>query len=159
MYAQSVNETLLDKITGELAGAQDNGASKAILIGNTDKVGATVGNGISFCTKEGKSAYFYVKDGLLVMHYRPYAKLMDSGEMLADEEQEWMFDDKSYMGYRITFLEFKQLARSNVIEVTIEITNLKTGFSFMTSKCVQCYNFTKEGANTKIGEGTILKNI
>lgn len=142
MYAQSVSETLLDKITGELAPAQSSG-SKAMVIGTVYKDGKEEGNGVSFYDRNGKKACFLVEDGLLVM--------------AADEG--WKMDEKAYMGYRITEMQINRLNEKNVLEIIIKIKNLKTGYEYTASRTVQSYNFKTDQDYVRIKEENILLNV
>lgn len=139
MYAQSVSETLIDKIAGELAAADPVG-SKAIVVGRTLKEGEDIGGGVSFYDREGNKASFYVEDGLLVMK--------------ADEN--WKMDEKAYMGYRITEMKISRLNKENVLEIVLTIRNLKTDFTYTASRAVACYNFESEKDFEKIREEDIL---
>lgn len=139
MYAQSVSETLLDKIVGELAAADPVG-SKAIVVGRALKEGEDIGGGVSFYDRDGKKASFFLEDGLLVMK--------------ADEN--WKMDEKAYMGYRITEMKVSRLNKENVLEIVLTIRNLKTDFTYTASRVVACYNFESEKDFEKIREEDIL---
>lgn len=139
MYAQSVSETLLDKITGELAAAKPVG-DEAMAIGNVYLGEEEFGRGVSFYDRNENPAYFLVEDGLLVMKADPG----------------WEMDDKAYMGYRIAEMQVNRLNDENVLEVIIKIQNLKTGFEYTASKAVQSYNFKTEQDFKKIKEEDIL---
>ena len=108
MYAQSVSETLLDKIAGELAAADPVG-SKAIVVGRTLKEGEDIGGGVSFYDGEGIKASFYVEDGLLVMK--------------ADEN--WKMDEKAYMAFA------EKLDEHPEIETVFIITDSESGYRDM----------------------------
>lgn len=135
MYAQSVSETLLDKVTGELAAAKPVG-SKSMTVGTVIQEGEAAGNGISFYDRNGEKASFTVEDGLLVM----------------EAVQSWKMDENAYMGYRITNLQVTRLNDENVLEVIIKIQNLKTGYEYTSSRTVQSYNFKTEQDFQKIEE-------
>lgn len=155
MYAQNVGEMLLDKVTGELAAAQAK-ESRAIVIGDTNKVGGTEGNGAVFYDRNGKAVLCMVQDGLLKFRYQESANVTQQGEVLIEEEREWMLDEKAYMGFRITDMQIIRLNEENVIEVQFKIKNLKTGFEYSTSRCTKCYNFKTENDYRKIVEGSVL---
>lgn len=141
MYAQSVGETLLDKITGELAAAKP-ADSPALIMGTIIKEGKDIGNGVSFYGKDGEREYLFVEDGLLVL------QTVDI----------WQLDQKAYMGYRLSDLQVNRLNEQNVLEVVIKLTNLKTGFEYTASRAVQCYNFKTEADYLQIVEGNISLN-
>lgn len=139
MYAQSVSETLLDKIAGELAAAKPVG-SKAMVIGRALKEGEDTGGGVSFYDREGKKASLFVEDGLLVMK----------------ADKNWKMDEKAYMGYHITEMQVNRLNEENVLEVVLTIRNLKTDFTYTSSRVISCYNFELEKDFEKIREEDIL---
>lgn len=140
MYAESVGEMLLDKVTGELAAARDEG-SQSMKIREPSQTGETVGDSVSFYDRDGRETELYAKDGRLVIHYGEQVTIQDNGEVLTYPEQDWQFDDKAYMGYRIKDIGIEQLPKTNVIEVTVTLQNLKTGFEYSTSRCTECYHF------------------
>lgn len=140
MYAESVSEMLLDKVTGELAGAQDKGG-QSMKIKEASKTGETTGDGVSFYDRDGRESELYVKDGRLILHYGEQVTVRDNGEVMTKPEQDWQFDDKAYMGYRIKDIGIRQLPETNVMEVTITLENLKTGFIYSASRCTECHHF------------------
>lgn len=142
MYAQSVSETLLDKVTGELAAAKPAG-SRSIIVGTVLRDGEDIGKGISFYDREGEKACFTVEDGLLVM----------------EAENDWKMDARAYMGYRISEMQINRLNDENVFEVIIKIKNLKTGYEYTASRAVKSYNFRTEQDYKKIREEDILLNV
>lgn len=154
MYAQNVGELLLDKITGELAAAQPEG-NRAMVIGDTSGAGGTEGNGAAFHDREGNAVSCMVQEGLLVFHYQESVQVDEQGVVQISEAHDWMLDEKAYMGFRITDMQIQRLEDKNVLEVTIKIKNLKTGFEYSTSRCTQCYNFVSESDYRKIVEGSI----
>lgn len=124
MYSANVSELLLDKITGELTMAQATG-NATISLKEPEKGEEKVETQeISFFNQENVQCSFLVKDGKLRM-----------------EGKEWALDDSAYMGYRITGLTFTRLNEENVLEVSIRLKNLKSGFEFMDSKAVKCMEF------------------
>lgn len=142
MYAQSVSETLLDKVTGELAAAKPIG-SRAMVVGTVLFEGESYGEGIFFYNREGNRSCFVVEDGILVM----------------EADQDWKMDDKAYMGYRIMDMQVSRLNDKNVLEVTIKIQNLKTGYEYTASRAVQSYNFKTEQDFEKIKEEDIMRKV
>lgn len=155
MYAQSVGEMLLDKVTGELAAAQAyEGCS--LMIGDTEKAGGTQGNGVAFYDRDGKAVLCMVQDGLLKFRYQESVDVTDQGEILIQAQQDWTLDAKAYMGFRITDMQIARANEENVIEVKIKIKNLKTGFEYATSRCTKCYNFKTENDYRKIVEDSAL---
>lgn len=149
MYAQNVGELLLDKITGELAAAQPVG-NRAMVIRDTSGAGGDAGNNVAFYDREGNEVSCMVQDGLLVFHYQESVQVDEQGEVPVSEAHDWMLDEKAYMGFRITDLQIQRLKDENILEVTIKIKNLKTGFEYSTSRCTECYNFVSESDYRKI---------
>lgn len=139
MYAQTVSETLLDKVAGELTAAKPVGG-KAIVLGRVLMEGADIGEGVSFYDRNGKKSCFLVEDGLLLLK----------------SDKDWQMDDKAYMGYRITQFQVNRLNEVNVMEIIIKIQNLKTGFEYTASRAVQSYNFETERDFKKIKEEDII---
>ncbi len=142
MYAQSVSETLLDKVTGELAMAKPVG-SRALVVGTVLSEGEDIGGGVSFYDRNEKKSCFVVEDGLLVMK----------------ADVDWKMDDRAYMGYRITEMQVNRLNEENVLEVVIKIKNLKTGYEYTASRVVKSYNFETEQDFEKIREEDIILNV
>lgn len=145
MYAQSVGEMLLDKVTGELAAARSDD-EWGILMGSTAEwpKEETYGNSVVFHDREGRPVTCTVQDGMLCLHY---------------EDSDWTLDSKAYMGFRITQMQIKKRNEKNILEVSFKIKNLKTGFEYSTFRCTKCYNFKTESDYQKITEGNkILKN-
>ena len=155
MHAQSVGEILIDKVTGELAAAQPKG-SRSVVIGESQKAGGTIGEGIAFYDRESNKSRMYVRDGRLVLSYEETVKINEYGEVMVSPEREWKLDDKAYMGYQISDLQFEKLNDEGVLEVTIRIKNIKTGFEYTVSRATQCYNFETKADYAKIAEWNIL---
>ena len=155
MYAQSVGEILIDKVTGELAAAQPKG-SRALIIGEGRTAGGTVGDGAAFYDRDGNRVCCFVKEGRLIFSYKESVKVDSYGEVQVKPEREWKLEDKAYMGYQITDMRIARLEDKNVLEITLKIKNLKTGFEYTVSRCTGCYNFKTESDYSKIIEGNIL---
>lgn len=139
MYAQSVGEMLLDKVTGELAAARADD-DWGILLGTTvtGPEEETYGNSAVFYDREGKPVTCTVQDGMLYFYY---------------EDSDWTLDPKAYMGFRITQMEIQRRNDKNILEVSFKIKNLKTGFEYSTFRCTKCYNFKTESDYLRITEG------
>ncbi len=155
MYAQSVSEILMDKVTGELAAANADNPN-AMTIGTTGKLGGTEGNGASFYDRDGRAVTCFVQNGLLKFHYQEVVKVLDDGEVFAENAYDWGLDEKTYMGFRITDMQINRIDDKNVIEVILKIKNLKTGIEYTASKCTKCYNFKSESDYTKINPSGML---
>lgn len=139
MYAESIGETLLDKITGDIAAAKVS-EDKAIVVGKVLKGENDLGEGVSFYDRKGQKSCFLVEDGLLVMK----------------GDRDWKMDAGAYMGYRITDFQVNRLNDKNVFEVIIKIKNLKTRFEYTASRVVQSYNFKTQQDYDKIVEEDIV---
>lgn len=142
MYAQTVGETLLDKMTGELAASKPI-SGRSMTVGVVLREGEILGNGVSFYDRDGIQSYFLVEDGLLVLQ--------------ADDQ--WQLDENAYMGYRVSDLQVVRLNDKNVLEVQIKLKNLKTGFEYTASRAVRCYNYKTEADYQKIREDNIFLNV
>lgn len=141
MYAQSVGETLLDEVEGELSAAKPVGG-RAIVTGTVFREGENFGNGVSFYDRDENKSCFLVEDGLLVL-------------WTETDESRWKLDENAYMGYRISEFQVNRLNERNVFEVVLKLRNLKTGFEYTASRAVQCYNFTTETDFQRIGQEEI----
>lgn len=139
MYAQSVGEMILDKVTGELAAAKNPG-SGTIVIRNGRTSENPEDNQVSFRDRDGRSAQIYIEEGILKIHYDQKVVVEDDGEVTTQPQQDWQMDEKSYMGYRITEFKVEPLNAENTYEVRIKLQNLKTGFEYSTMRCTKCYN-------------------
>lgn len=142
MYAQSVGEILLDKVTGELAAAKPSG-TVAMVTGPVLKEGEAVSSGISFYNKEGDKSCFYVEDGILILN----------------SPNSWKMDENAYMGYRISDFQVNRLNEENILEVVIKIKNLKTGFEYTASRVVESFNFETDTDFKKISSAEIVLSV
>lgn len=144
MYAQSVGEMLLDKVTGELAGARaDDGRGIALGAVLVDQEEETYGDSAAFYDREGRPVVCTVEEGLLCFHY---------------EDSDWALDPKAYMGFRIMQMEIRKRNDQNVLEVSFRIKNLKTGFEYSTVRCTRCYNFKSEEDCRRITDGNEISS-
>lgn len=132
MYAQTVSETLMDKITGELAAAQANHEPAVVI----DEFGEE----IAFYNRNGEAVVCSVEDGLLVFRY-------------GEGHPPWQLEEKAYMGFRITGMQIERPEDKNILEIHLQIKNLKTDFEYAVSRCTACYNFKNAADWEKIGEG------
>ncbi len=155
MYAQSVGEMLLDKITGELAAARA-GEEASILIGDPSEVGGTEGVGAAFCDRNGRPVMCLIENGLLHFRYLEEGQSLNENTAFQEWEDEWSFDEKAYMGFRITDMQIKRIDGQNVFEIQVKIKNLKTGFEYSTSRCARCYNFKSDSDYQRISENHVF---
>lgn len=125
--AQGVTDILLEEIGGELEPAERIGRLSADSISYTDKNG----QGVNMRIGSGSAEDGQELDGMLVLSY-------------SKENVIWYLPEKTYMGFRIEKLEFRQLNEKNLIEVQIEIKNQKSDSTYKRTKVVECY---------KVGDG------
>ncbi|MDO4327892.1 MAG: hypothetical protein Q4C66_00960 [Lachnospiraceae bacterium] len=141
--AVTVSDILLDKITGEIAGAK-----------NSRYPGSTV-----ILTLEGRngcpSIIFTNREDRIVEITRtgeegnPYLLLWYYPTKFDPEENPWTYDEKLYQGFVIQELNFEALERevgipSNVIRVSLTLHNPRSGFTYSVSRAVPCYQFETE---------------
>lgn len=155
MHAQSVGLTLLDKVSGELAAAQPKGG-RSLIIGDGQTAGGSLGEGVVFYDRAGNETRGFIREGRLVFAYEESVKVNDRGEVLVSPKREWKLEDKAYMGYQITDMQIDKLEDKNILEISIKIKNLKTGFEYTVSGCTRCYNFKTKAEYAQIVEGNIL---
>ena len=154
---QTVADTILEKINGEISQAQreylpdteteninysvliehgpengDEGRKDRIKYINKDGIVVQCGlieDVASDKTKE-KAAAGSLDNEMLVFHYNA-----------VDEEDivDWDYGSPTYMGMKISQLQF-DLVGDNAIKVTVTLYNKKTGYRFTTFKMVECYN-------------------
>lgn len=178
-YAQMVSDTVLDKIAGEVAGAEV-GANAACTITISD---GSKADGVTNPPAKGKMIAFYnrygspivisahlddniedymetsytddVEIGAAVIHYRP----VNQGTIAEQKATNWTFDQSAYMNYRVTDLTFEQYQKgdknTNVIIITLKIQNQKNGFEFEQTRYVECYNFRDSSDVAKISYGAV----
>lgn len=170
-YSQTVSDMLLDKIEGEIAGAQ---------VAVTDMIISSDNKAISFYNRYGSpiviTAPFADTDpyietidntgniinnkGKLVIHYRKLTAAQNGKDADATD---WTFDQASYMNYDISKLTFEQYKDgalgTNVIKVLLEIQNFRNGFTYSQERYVECYNFETVQDVSKIIQGTIKPDV
>ena len=101
-------------------------------------------NKIEFTDARGSHVYIGVNtDGYLVVHY-----FMDSADGTPEDKTDWMFDKKSYMGYTIKELEFRQPKgdyAENIIYMSLTLHSPRYG-DFTYTEYIQCYNLDETAA-------------
>lgn len=151
----SVSRIILDKVTGEIGSARNNGhSSTSVLL--LDK-GSTGCPAVVFTSRENRRAELTRTAGeghpyLLLSYTTPSKREASVGWQGGEGSagQEWYFDEKLYQGCVIESLDFAQLigpdgSPTNVIKVSLAIKNKKTGFRYAESRCISCRQFiTKE---------------
>lgn len=101
-------------------------------------------NKIEFTDAKGSHVYIGVNtDGYLVVHY-----FMDSADGTPEDKTDWMFDKKSYMGYTIKELKFRQPKgdyAENIIYMSLTLHSPRYG-DFTYTEYIQCYNLDETAA-------------
>lgn len=101
-------------------------------------------NKIEFTDAKGSHVYIGVNtDGYLVVHY-----FMDAADGTPEDKTDWMFDKKSYMGYTIKELKFRQPKgdyAENIIYMNLTLHSPRYG-DFTYTEYIQCYNLVETAA-------------
>lgn len=161
--AQGVSDIILDKVAGEIAGAQAGADEKYTLTiadghGTSGALPLQRGTGIAFYNRSGSQIYVTTDDAdQLLIHYRPVTG--DDGAQKL-EAVDWQYDDSVYMGFRIDVLTFTQhknarTGLANIIEIDLKLEHTRTGFTYEVHRYVECYNFTGVNDIRKISYGPI----
>ncbi|MDO5127089.1 MAG: hypothetical protein Q4D54_04995 [Eubacteriales bacterium] len=151
-----VSDIIATKIKGEIEGAMttnlirknSNGTEDvlmyAVIIGK-DSAGNENGR-IEFYNHTGTQVYIEARDGYFMMHYYAVNDATDGHEIPAED---WMFDTKAYMGYRIEKLKFEQVLgdyNPNIIKMTCTLSSEKYG-TYTNVEYIECYNFSDADMN------------
>lgn len=140
-YGLQVCTMIADKIAEELEGAQGaEGDAPAVALGRNGTVATLVdrsGSEVSIGTTEGEPKFFR-------LHYAeadnpPVSE--NSEKIDSYDSLDWLFDEKSYMGYAVKSLVFSlpgEDYESNVIRMDLEIESERYGVYQMT-RYYQCY--------------------
>lgn len=145
-----VSDIIATKIKGEIEGAMttnlihkdaegnENVLPYAVII-SRDSNGNDNGR-IEFYNHTGTQVYIEEKNGYFVMHYYAVNDAGDGHEIAAED---WMFDEKAYMGYQIKQLQFEQALgeyEPNIIKMTCTLSSAKYG-DYTNVEYIECYNF------------------
>ena len=158
--ARQVSDTLLEKITGEIEGAQVGVQYEEA---GEDNDGVTLwikdaGATIDLYDRTGSHIYITSKDQKMVIHYYPvmYDVENETGTSTKEtvyKEVDWNFDEGVYMGFKISSLKFARADQSlypeNVIRVDMDLTGGGYG-TFHSTRYVECYNFVTDQDFDKI---------
>ena len=155
-YAQTVSDTILDKIAGEISGAQVGAEARYTVTISTDKKELSLYNryGSPIVLRTGADGTEYEKK--LVLHYLP----INQGTTAEKAATDWTFDTDMYMNYDIENLTFEQYMDdsgkgTNVVVVTLDLKNWKNGFEYTQTRYVKCYNFKDASDVDKITYGAM----
>ena len=107
---------------------------------------------IAFCGKTNSQVYIAVSsDKHLLIHYRPVTDRVQNWEAV-----DWTFDDAVYRNFIIDSLSFDVVSvngrKTNIIRVSLQITDPASGFSMNAERYVECYNFSAAEVNKIIKE-------
>lgn len=179
--ARQVCDTLMDKITGQIEGAQVGvptgetaGQKKTLKIykdGSVIELYDRTGSHIAITTTDHYDGIQGVEvpgkynpdvdQNQMVIYYYPV--LSQSGSASEENRQtryaavDWLYDKAAYMGFEIKSLKFYWVApdgvdyNKNVFKVELELTSPQYG-SFKSTRYLECYNFTKNTDFTYITE-------
>lgn len=153
-----VSDTLLDKISGEIEGAQV-GVSYGTEEDDSDTATLKIENDhkkIDLYDRTGSHIYITVdRKKLLIYYYEVVSENEDgSRKTTRYEAVDWKYDENVYMGYEIENLSFRRSDeyQPNVIIVTLTLG--KNGEKVLTrTRYVECYNFQDALDYTKIEGG------
>lgn len=156
-HAQQVADTLLDKVTGEIEGAQVNMRAKEEDAETPEKEATLkiLNGGKEIKLYDRTSSSITIKkddEGFLVLHYDA---VKEKGEQKY-KAVDWKFDPKAYMGFKIEDLTFaldKAEAEYPKNVIKVELTLAADGYGdFTNTRYVECYNFVTELDMEKIQE-------
>ena len=91
----------------------------------------------------------------MTFHYPQEVVTDREGRTSIGEEEDWALEEKAYMGFRVTHMQIRRANEENILEITIQIKNLKTGYEYTTSRCTKCYNFNSQSDFNRIRENTV----
>ena len=175
-YARQVSDTLMEKITGEIEGAQvsvsqgtEDNLDKTLKIyasGNVIELYDRTGSHIGIAASSKKSEIGncetikqYDTDQLLIYYYPVTTVTSDSsGNEITNiryEAVDWVYDSTAYMGFEIESLKFSQadpagiIYPKNIIKVDMDLKSGGYG-SYKSVRYVECYNFATEQDFDKI---------
>lgn len=138
-----VSEIILDKVTGEIAGAKNNGyEGSTVVIASEGSRGCP---SVTLTTRGDRRVEItsdQTEEGVGLL-------LVFSPTKADPKETLWTLDEKLYQGYRLEELDFEPLSRkdgsrTNVIRVSVKLCNEKTGSTYARSRSVACSHFVTE---------------
>lgn len=136
---RDVGEILLDKLAGEISGAQ---SGVAVTIGPDGSI-------IAFSDRTGSPVYITTReDGgvrSVEIHYRPVRVNAKTVYSAVD----WTFDSAMYMGFSVSALRFEPVAGKNLVR--IRVTLQRGGYTCEAERYAECYNLSAD----RIVTGTV----
>lgn len=141
--AVTVSDILLDKVAGEITGAENSGyAGSKVILAAEGRNGCP---SITLTNREDRT----VEITRTEEEGNPYLLLWYYPTRENPEAAPWTYDKKLYQGFVIEALDFERLERengipSNVIRISLTIRNEKSGFTYSSSRAAPCYQFETE---------------
>ena len=159
-YGKQVADTLMEKITGEIEGAQT--ATGVSFVPGTEGEGD--GSSTLSLAKDGTYIILYDRTGsririgtetvsgrdIVNLHYYQVNSIdSENNEVVSYEAVDWQFDPAVYMGYEVESLRFTRPWKDhpsdyeqNIIQVELCIKNPEYGSEYKIKRLVRCFNFT-----------------
>ena len=144
--AKQTIDTLMDKVIGEIEGAQVGMNMKDAAVEGVEDKNPTLiisadNSKISLYDRTSSSIYITSddEDKRLMIYYNE----VSSGAGVRYKAVKWKFDEAAYMGYDLEDLKFYLAGDDyprNVIKVYMKLTSPRYG-SYDTTRFVECYNF------------------
>lgn len=161
-----VSDNLLDKITGEISAAKtfnsnseqdgyyfwlEPGVEQSRWIVFQNRNASPIALFASESTATGKADTAAMGEGQLFLKYY---KISGAEEYRDQEEIDWHYDSRIYMGYKISDLHFSiedPEDHPDVVRVDMTLTHTKTGFTYESFRYARCYNFDKTRSMGYVG--------
>lgn len=164
-HARQVSDTLMDKIVGEIQGAQARTLPHSEEQMQISANGAVIelydrtGSHISIATSDMKSSIkdvettaAYDTNQLLIYYYPVTDGMLDGAGKAAGETRyeavDWVYDKGMYMGFWVDSLTFSPAGSEypdNVIKIELSLDHDKYE-PFQSTRYVECYNFNDIGS-------------
>ncbi len=157
-YGRQVSDTLMNKIVGELSGAQNNSLDEDAITIETDQTAITFWDesGSRIRITSGKPKHYSYNDDdeteqagadydtdmsrQLIIHYY----VTKSGSKVVYQPVDWTFDENMYQGYEIESLKFSKADEAvyppNMYCVELILNHPSYG-RYAATRYVECYNF------------------
>lgn len=152
--AQTVTDTILNRICGELAGmVKDDPVRTDNTTGNATIVAFTDSGGIPVYICQKKVATTKTDDSQLLIHYSEV-----TGNGMTIPASDWTFGAEAYKGYGITELLFTYGSHAGKLTVTVHLTiQSPAGKTFATKRTVWCPNQSKDNGIMQANVADITK--
>lgn len=164
-YGRQVSDTLMDKIVGEIAGAQVgikqvSGEGKGKAAASTEHSLIIDNSGNKIDLYDGSGSHIYITSDkyknsdikqLIIFYYRVETTEKGSEKKVIYEPVNWTFDEKAYLGYEIKELQFSladpsgNIYSPNVIRIDLTLKHHQNKYGdYSATRYVECYNFQSE---------------